>query len=331
MNLLVTGGAGFIGSNLVSHIIDRPQVAKLVNLDCLTYAGRQLNNVQEENHPKYVFENVNLQNQVDVQHVVETHDITHVMHLAAETHVDRSISDPGIFVHSNIVGTYNLLESCRRAWTNKGEGYRFHLVSTDEVYGSLGEEGQFDESTAYAPSSPYSASKASADMLAKAYHRTYGLPVLLTNCSNNYGPRQHAEKLLPTIIRSVLERRPIPIYGDGGNVRDWLYVMDHVEALWQVLIRGRIGETYCIGGQCERNNLEMARQICDLFDELYNSKGKPSRDLIQFVKDRPGHDFRYAINAEKIRRELGWSPRYSLSQGLAETVEWYIHTANSPA
>ena len=324
MNLLITGGAGFIGSNLIHHVIDRPEVAKLVNLDCLTYAGRLENLAAVAKHPKYVFEKVDLRDKAAVLDVVQRHSITHVMHLAAESHVDRSITGPGDFVHTNVVGTFNLLEACRAAWQTADTGHRFHHVSTDEVYGSLGPTGLFTETTPYAPNSPYSASKASSDMLVRAYHHTYGLPTVITNCSNNYGPYQFPEKLIPVVIQSVLARKPVPVYGDGMNVRDWLYVRDHAEALWLVLTRGRIGETYNIGGHNEWANLPIVQLICDLIDEMAPQLGGGSRKLITFVKDRPGHDRRYAIDATKIEKELGWLPAHKFEQGIRETVRWYL-------
>jgi len=324
MNLLVTGGAGFIGSNLIHHVINRPEVAKLVNLDCLTYAGRLENLADVAKHPKYVFEKVDLRDKPAVLDVVQRHGITHVMHLAAESHVDRSITGPGDFVHTNVVGTFNLLEACRATWQNPGASRRFHHVSTDEVYGSLGPTGLFTETTPYAPNSPYSASKASSDMLVRAYHHTYGLETVITNCSNNYGPYQFPEKLIPVVIQSVLARKPVPVYGDGMNVRDWLYVRDHAEALWAVLTRGRAGETYNIGGHNEWANLPIVHVICDLIDEMAPQLGGDSRRLITFVKDRPGHDRRYAIDATKIAKELGWLPAHKFEQGIRETVRWYL-------
>jgi dTDP-glucose 4,6-dehydratase len=329
MNLLITGGAGFIGSNLIHHIINRPEVTKLVNLDCLTYAGRLENLAGVAKHPKYVFEQVDLRDKNGVLDVVQRHGITHVMHLAAESHVDRSISGPGDFVHTNVVGTFNLLEACRAAWLNDASRIthhapRFHHVSTDEVYGSLGATGLFTETTPYAPNSPYSASKASSDMLVRAYHHTYGLPTVITNCSNNYGPYQFPEKLIPVVIQSVLARKPVPVYGDGMNVRDWLYVRDHAEALWVVLNGGRVGETYNIGGHNEWANLPIVHVICDLIDEMAPQLGGNSRKLITFVKDRLGHDRRYAIDATKIHKELGWLPAHKFEQGIRETVRWYL-------
>ena len=324
MNLLVTGGAGFIGSNLIHHVIDRPEVDRLVNLDCLTYAGRLENLVAVAKHPKYSFEKVDLRDKTAVLDVVQRHGITHVMHLAAESHVDRSITGPGDFVHTNVVGTFNLLEACRATWQTTGVGHRFHHVSTDEVYGSLGPTGLFTETTPYAPNSPYSASKASSDMLVRAYHHTYGLETVITNCSNNYGPYQFPEKLIPVVIQSVLARKSVPVYGDGMNVRDWLYVRDHAEALWLVLTRGRTGETYNIGGHNEWANLPIVQLICDLIDEMGPQLGGNSRKLITFVKDRPGHDRRYAIDASRIAKDLGWLPAHKFEQGIRETVRWYM-------
>jgi dTDP-glucose 4,6-dehydratase len=324
MNLLVTGGAGFIGSNLVHHVIDRPEVAKLVNLDCLTYAGRLENLQAVAKHSKYAFEQVDLRDKEAVLGVVKRHDITHVMHLAAESHVDRSITGPGDFIHTNVVGTFNLLEACRAVWQPAASGHRFHHISTDEVYGSLGPTGFFLETTPYAPNSPYSASKASSDMLVRAYHHTYGLPTVITNCSNNYGPYQFPEKLIPVVIQSILGRKPVPVYGDGLNVRDWLYVRDHAEALWTVLTRARLGETYNIGGHNEWANIHIVQLICDLIDEMAPQLGGNSRKLITFVKDRPGHDRRYAIDASKIKNELGWVPAHKFEQGIRETVRWYL-------
>jgi dTDP-glucose 4,6-dehydratase len=329
MNLLVTGGAGFIGSNVLHHIIRRPQVARLINLDCLTYAGNLASVEKISGDPKYVFEKVDLRDKEAVKRVVDQHQITHVMHLAAESHVDRSISGPGDFIHTNVVGTFHLLEACRNLWMGSGQaasatGFRFHHVSTDEVYGSLGATGYFTELTPYAPNSPYSASKASSDMLVRAYHHTYGLPTVITNCSNNYGPYQFPEKLIPVIIGSVIERRAIPVYGDGMNVRDWLYVRDHAEALWRVLTEGKPGDTYNIGGNNEWANIRIVELICDLMDELAPQLGGQSRELITFVKDRPGHDRRYAIDATKIKNELGWTPAYTFERGIRETVQWYL-------
>ena len=327
MKLLITGGAGFIGSNVIHHVIDQPEVERLVNLDCLTYAGHLENLEQISKHPKYAFEKVDLRDKTAVHKVVQQHGITHVMHLAAESHVDRSITGPGAFIHTNVVGTFNLLEACRTTWQSSGThkpATRFQHVSTDEVYGSLGPTGLFTETTPYAPNSPYSASKASSDMLVRAYHHTYGVATVITNCSNNYGPYQFPEKLIPVVIQSVLARKSVPVYGDGMNVRDWLYVRDHAEALWQVLTRGQVGETYNIGGHNEWANIRIVELICDLVDELAPQLGGNSRKLITFVKDRPGHDRRYAIDAGKIQKELGWVPAHKFEQGIRETVRWYI-------
>jgi dTDP-glucose 4,6-dehydratase len=324
MKLLVTGGAGFIGSNLIHHIIDQPSVERLVNLDCLTYAGHLENLEGVERHPRYVFDKTDLRDKDAVAAVVRRHEISHVMHLAAESHVDRSISGPGDFIQTNIVGTFNLLEAVRGAWGNDLQGKRFQHVSTDEVYGSLGATGYFTETTPYAPNSPYSASKAASDFLVRSYHHTYRLPVVTTNCSNNYGPRQFPEKLIPVIIENICLRKPLPVYGDGMNVRDWLFVTDHAEALWQVLNRGREGETYNIGGHNEWANIRIVELICDLLDEMAPQLGGESRKLITFVKDRPGHDRRYAIDAGKIKDELGWTPAHTFETGIRETVRWYL-------
>ncbi len=324
MNLLVTGGAGFIGCNLIGHVIDRADITRLVNLDCLTYAGHLENLENVAGHPKYVFENVDLRDKAATVHVIRKHDITHVMHLAAESHVDRSITGPADFITTNILGTFHLLEACRAAWGGNWDGKRFHHVSTDEVYGSLGAEGFFTERTPYSPNSPYSASKASSDFLVRSYHHTYGLPMVITNCSNNYGPFQFPEKLIPVVIRCVMEREHIPVYGDGMNVRDWLYVRDHAEALWTVLREGKTGETYNIGGKNEWANIEIVRLICDTMDEFSPDLGGDSRSLITFVEDRPGHDRRYAIDATKMENELGWSPAHTFEAGIRETIRWYI-------
>lgn len=328
INLLVTGGAGFIGSNLIRHVIDKPEVAKLVNLDCLTYAG-SLENLEgiHDLHSRYHFEKVDLRDKDEMLRVVSQYDITHVMHLAAESHVDRSITGPGDFITTNINGTFNLLEACRAHWENhKSEivNQKFLHVSTDEVYGSLGETGSFTESSPYAPNSPYSASKAASDMLVRSYHHTYGLPTLVTHCSNNYGPYQHAEKLIPVVLHSLLARQPIPIYGDGLNVRDWLHVDDHCRALWTVLTCGIPGETYDIGANNELANLDLVRRLCDLFDELRPDLGGNSRALITSVPDRPGHDRRYAIDSGKIQRELGWKAARTFDSGIRDAVVWYL-------
>ena len=331
MNLLVTGGCGFIGSHVLEHVIGQPEVARVVNLDCLTYAGRLQNVATVASHSKYHFEQVDLRDKPAVLRVVREHAITHVLHLAAESHVDRSIEAPGDFIQTNVVGTFNLLEACRAAWSdspfpipNSPSPSRFLHVSTDEVFGSLGPTGHFTEASPYAPNSPYAASKAASDLLVRAYHHTYGLDTVITNCSNNYGPRQFPEKLIPVVIGKAANRQPIPVYGDGLNVRDWLYVTDHAQALWQSLLRGRNGETYCIGGDNEWPNLRIVELICDLVDELAPQLGRNSRKLIAFVKDRPGHDRRYAIDAAKIGSELGWQPAHTFESGIRETVRWYL-------
>ena len=325
---LITGGAGFIGSNFIRQIIDRPAVDKLVNLDCLTYAGNLASLQGAERHPNYVFEQVDLRDKAAVARVVREHEISHIVHLAAESHVDRSIASPGEFLHTNVLGTYHLLEACRDYWQvelgKPAVGQRFHHVSTDEVFGSLGATGRFSETTAHAPNSPYAASKSASDMLVRAWQRTYGLPIVVTSSTNNYGPHQYPEKLIPVVIGCLVERRPIPVYGDGLHVRDWLYVEDHCEALWLVLTRGREGETYCIGGGNEWANLRVVELICDVVDELRPALGGNSRRLIRLVADRPGHDRRYAMDASKIERELGWRPQTGFEAGIRRTVGWYF-------
>ena len=331
MNLLVTGGAGFIGSNLIRHLIDKPEIHKIINLDCLTYAGH-LENLEgiHGKHPRYCFEKVDLRDPIEVLRVIRQHDITQVMHLAAETHVDRSIAGPGDFITTNINGTFHLLEACRSHWlgTTKNQEprtkNRFLHVSTDEVYGSLGDSGSFTESSPYAPNSPYAASKAASDMLVRSYHHTYGLPTVITHCSNNHGPYQYPEKLIPVVIQSILARHEIPVYGDGLNVRDWLPVDDHCAALWLALNQGRAGQTYNVGGLNEMANLTLVELICDLVDEMQPTLGGHSRDLITFVPDRLGHDRRYAIDASKMLHELGWKPERKPESALRSTVQWYL-------
>lgn len=328
MKLLVTGGAGFIGSALIRYLIAETGYS-VVNVDCLTYAGNLSTLQSVASDSRYAFEKVNICDAAALHSVFERHKPDAVMHLAAESHVDRSIDGPNAFIQTNVVGTYNLLEVSRRYRATLPEDqqqrFRFHHISTDEVYGSLGDEGLFTEETPYDPSSPYSSSKAASDHLVRAWHRTYGLPVLVTNCSNNYGPFQFPEKLIPLTITSALEGRPLPVYGTGQNVRDWLYVDDHARALIAVLERGKIGETYNIGGNSERQNIVVVRTICSLLDELVaDSKNRPHEKLITFVTDRPGHDQRYAIDAAKIQRELGWKPLESFDSGLKKTVEWYL-------
>ncbi|MBI3191852.1 MAG: dTDP-glucose 4,6-dehydratase [Pedosphaera parvula] len=318
MKVLVTGGAGFIGSNLVRYLLGQPEVEQLVNLDCLTYAGR-LENLEDVSDPRYVLERVDLRDRERVLEVVRAYAPSHVMHLAAESHVDRSIAAPADFIHTNVVGTFHLLEAARA-----GGVERLLHVSTDEVYGSLGSEGLFSETTPYAPNSPYSASKAAADMLVRAYHHTYGLPVVITNSSNNYGPYQYPEKLIPTAILAAVREAPIPVYGDGLNVRDWLHVEDHCRALFRVLAQGRVGETYNVGAGNEWPNLRLVELIADAVDERLERRPGRSRELVTFVPDRPGHDRRYAIDATKIRNELGWQPERGFEDGIRATVAWYV-------
>lgn len=322
MKLLITGGAGFIGSCAVLEFLRHDELELLVNLDCLTYAGN-LASLSTVRDPRYVFIEADLCRAAQVEATVRQFDFTHILHLAAESHVDRSIQGPGAFIQSNIVGTFNLLEALRCVRMPDQGIVRCVQVSTDEVFGSLGSWGRFREDSPFAPNSPYSASKASADLLARAYHATYGIPIVITHCSNNFGPRQYPEKLIPVVIQRLLERRPIPIYGDGLNVRDWIHVSDHVSALWSVLCRGRVGDSYNIGADCERSNQELVGTLCDTFDVLFPEAGGNSRRLISYVADRPGHDRRYAIDSGKLRRELGWKPAVSWESGIRETIAWY--------
>ena len=328
MKVLVTGGAGFIGSAVIRHILSQTGDS-VVNVDKLTYAGNLESLAAVSGSERYRFEQVDICDQAALERVFAAHRPGAVMHLAAESHVDRLIEGPAAFVQTNIVGTYTLLEACRQYWQGltgaARDAFRFHHVSTDEVFGDLdGPEGLFTESTPYAPSSPYSASKASSDHLVRAWYRTYGLPVLLTNCSNNYGPYHFPEKLIPLMILNALEGKPLPVYGRGDQVRDWLYVEDHARALCQVMARGRLGETYNIGGHNEKSNLQVVESLCDLLQELAPVAQRRYRDLITFVQDRPGHDHRYAIDAGKIERELGWAPRETFESGLRKTVQWYL-------
>ena len=324
---LVTGGAGFIGGNFVLRAV--ASGAKVVNLDALTYAGNLDTLASVQDNPLHVFVEGDIGDRALVARLLAEHRPDAVVNFAAESHVDRSIDGPGAFIQTNVVGTLGLLESVRDHWKElEGEArerFRFLHVSTDEVYGSLGDTGKFTESTPYAPNSPYSASKAALDHLVRAFHHTYGLPVLTTNCSNNYGPYHFPEKLIPLIIARALAGEPLPVYGDGKNVRDWLFVGDHCRALRTVLEKGRVGETYNVGGNAEKQNLEVVRTICALLDErMPRADGKPRSSQITFVADRPGHDRRYAIDASKLRDELGWEPEYTFEQGIAETVDWYL-------
>ncbi|SDK44526.1 dTDP-glucose 4,6-dehydratase [Paracoccus chinensis] len=323
MKILVTGGAGFIGSAVVRLAVSRGH--EVVNLDALTYAANLENVAGVAESPRYAFEQADIRDRAALDRVFGKHKPDAVMHLAAESHVDRSIDGPGAFIETNVTGTYNLLEAARAFWTGQGkpEGFRFHHISTDEVFGSLGETGQFTEDTPYDPRSPYSASKAASDHLVRAWHETYGLPVVLTNCSNNYGPFHFPEKLVPVVILNALHGREIPVYGDGGNVRDWLYVEDHADALLLCLEQGAVGRSYNIGGENEARNIDLVRMICAHLDEL-RPAGAPHDRLIRFVTDRPGHDRRYAIDPTRIRTELGWRPSVTVEEGLRRTVAWYL-------
>ena len=331
--ILVTGGAGFIGANFVPYFLDKHEDYHIVNLDKLTYAGNLENLIEVENNDRYTFVQGDICNRELIEYLFKTYDIGGVIHFAAESHVDNSIKDPESFVRTNVFGTFNLLDVAREYWMESPfkfkEGYedcRFHHVSTDEVYGTLGETGLFEETTPYAPNSPYSASKASSDFFVRAYFHTYGMNVITSNCSNNYGPKQHKEKLIPTIIRKALSGQNIPIYGDGKNIRDWLYVLDHCKGIDLAYHRGRLGETYNIGGRNERDNLYIVDKICSILDDKSPSKdGKSYKDLISFVKDRPGHDQRYAIDATKIENELGWKADEDFESGIIKTVDWYLN------
>jgi len=327
MKLLITGGAGFIGSALVRHLIENTDHT-VINVDKLTYAGNLESLTEVENHERYSFHQLDILNRDGIDSLLASEQPDAIMHLAAESHVDRSIDGPADFIETNIVGTYTLLEAARKYWKESGkENFRFHHISTDEVYGDLGPEGLFTETTPYAPSSPYSSSKASSDHLVRAWHRTYGLPVVITNCSNNYGPYQFPEKLIPLILLNALAGKPLPVYGDGSQIRDWLFVDDHARALMEVVVKGELGETYNIGGHNEKKNIDVVHTICSILDEVRPEKpdgiGKYS-DLITYVKDRPGHDVRYAIDATKIKNDLGWIPEETFETGIRKTVLWYL-------
>jgi dTDP-glucose 4,6-dehydratase len=327
MKIVVTGGAGFIGSALIRHLIGKTDHDVLV-IDKLTYAGNLASLEIAQGEPRYCFSRTDICDRAAIAELFASFDPDAVVHLAAESHVDRSIDGPAEFINTNVVGTYVLLEASLDHWRRRGTGaadFRFLHVSTDEVYGALGDEGQFNETSPYAPRSPYSATKAASDHLVRAWHHTFGLPILLTNCSNNYGPWQFPEKLIPMAIIKALTGEPIPVYGSGLNVRDWLFVDDHITALTLVLERGRSGETYLIGGNAERRNVDVLCAICEVMDRLVPSRGLPSyRELISFVPDRPGHDFRYAIDCSKLKKELGWSAQRSFEEGLSATVQWYV-------
>jgi len=329
-HILVTGGAGFIGSNFVHYLLQSEPDVQIINLDALTYAG-SLENLKDLPDPsRHVFISGDITDRELVDRIFAEYEIDTVVHFAAESHVDRSILDPGAFVQTNVIGTFTLLEAARKAWlvdkTVPRDAVRFHHVSTDEVFGTLSKaDPPFREETAYQPRSPYAASKAASDHFVRAYYTTYGLPISISNCSNNYGPRQFPEKLIPLMILNATNGKPLPIYGDGMQIRDWLYVDDHCEALWKVATQGKVGETYCIGGDNQPANIEIVRTICQILDELQpDSPFTPHEQLMRFVPDRPGHDRRYDIDISKINSELGWQPRHDLQQGLLATVRWYL-------
>lgn len=321
--ILITGGAGFIGSHLVRLFVNKYPQYQIINLDKLTYAGNLTNLSDIEDRPNYSFVRADIADLGAIRTIFHDHAITDVIHLAAESHVDRSIEDPTAFVVTNVLGTVNLLISARDQWTGS-TGHRFYHVSTDEVYGSLGENGYFTESTAYDPRSPYSASKASSDHMARAFHHTYGLDLVISNCSNNYGPNQFPEKLIPLIINNIIHERPLPVYGQGLNVRDWLWVGDHAAAIDLIFHRGQSGETYNIGGNAERKNIELVGLICDLMDRKLNRPAGTNRRLITYVTDRLGHDMRYAIDFSKLNKQLGWSPSLTVEEGMEKTIDWYL-------
>lgn len=329
-NILLTGTAGFIGSNFVPYFLDKYSEYNLINLDLLTYAGNLENLKECEKNSRFKFIKGDICNRELVEFIFKEFDISGVIHFAAESHVDNSIKNPEAFIKTNVNGTFTLLDVAYKYWMNKPFSYkdeyknaRFHHISTDEVYGTLGETGLFSETTPYAPNSPYSSSKASSDMIVRAYHETYGLNTIITNCSNNYGPKQHDEKLIPTIIRNALANKPIPIYGDGKNIRDWLYVLDHCKGIDIAYHKGKAGQTYNIGGKNERTNLEIVAKICEILDELL-PKNESYKNLLTFVEDRAGHDRRYAIDASKIENELGWKADETFDSGIVKTVKWYV-------
>jgi len=323
-NILLTGCAGFIGSNFVPYFLEKYPNYRLINLDLLTYAGNLENLKEVQNHPRHIFIQGDICDRPLIESIFEEHNIEGIIHFAAESHVDNSIKNPDVFIKTNINGTFTLIDVALKKW-GKSSINRFHHISTDEVYGTLGESGLFTESTPYAPNSPYSASKASSDMIVRSYHHTYGMDTVITNCSNNYGPKQHTEKLIPTIIRKALSGEKIPIYGDGKNIRDWLYVLDHCKGIDLVFHNGKAGEVYNIGGRNERNNNYIADKICTILDELKPRKdAKSYKEQIAFVEDRLGHDRRYAIDASKIETELGWRAEENFESGIVKTVEWYL-------
>ena len=327
-SILVTGGAGFIGSHLIKRLVRNYSNTKIVNLDLLTYAGDLNNLIDISNSLNYEFIKGDINNFDFLQDLFKSHDFDSVIHLAAESHVDNSIKDPFSFAKTNIQGTLNLLESARKNWGNNAKKQRFYHISTDEVYGALGYKGKFKETTAYDPRSPYSASKASSDHLVRAYYHTYGLPVLISNCSNNYGPSQHIEKLIPLMIKNIINNKPLPIYGKGENIRDWLYVEDHVEAIDLILHSGEMGSTYNIGGNNEYKNIDIVYKLIEFTDHFLGRPERTSEKLISFVTDRLGHDFRYAIDSTKIKNELGWTAKTSFDEGLKKTIEFYLKKFN---
>ena len=323
-NILVTGGAGFIGTHLVKYLVKKYPHYRIINLDALTYSGNLENHMDIENESNYVFVKADIRNSEELQEVFNTYQPDGIFHLAAESHVDRSIENPIEFIETNIIGTVQLMNAAKNFWGQNLEGKRFLHISTDEVFGSLGDTGFFSETTSYDPRSPYSASKASSDHMVRAYFHTYHFPVLISNCSNNYGPYQFPEKLIPLVINNIKNRKPLPIYGDGKYTRDWLWVGDHVEALDLIFHQGIIGESYNIGGNNEWKNIDLVEKLCDILDELLGNTIGDSRNLITFVKDRPGHDRRYAIDASKIKKELGWEPKINAQDGLRITAQWYV-------
>lgn len=322
-NILITGGAGFIGSHLVRRMVNNYPSYRIVNFDKLTYAGNLKNLTDVENAPNYVFVKGDVVNQNDVKKAFDEYNITDVIHLAAESHVDRSIEGPMDFVMTNVVGTVNLLQNAKEAWDDFN-GHVFHHVSTDEVYGSLGAEGLFEETTAYDPRSPYSASKASSDHFVRAFYHTYGLPIKMSNCSNNYGSHHFPEKLIPLMINNIVHKKPLPIYGKGDNIRDWLWVNDHASAIDAIFHKGRVGESYNVGGLNEWTNIDLVKYLCKLMDQKLGRNEGESAELITFVKDRAGHDMRYAIDASKLESEIGWKPSVTFEEGLDKTVDWYL-------
>lgn len=324
MNILITGGAGFIGSHTIRHFVKNHPNDHIINLDALTYAGNLENIKDIEDAVNYTFVKGDITDLEQMREIFKQYDVDNVIHLAAESHVDRSIHDPLIFVKTNVLGTANLLQVAKEQWKGDYENKRFYHVSTDEVYGSLGEVGYFTETTPYDPRSPYSASKASSDHFVRAWWHTYDFPIVISNCSNNYGPYQFPEKLIPLFIRNIIKKDPLPVYGKGINVRDWLYVEDHAEAIGIVFRKGRLGETYNIGGHNEWKNIELIRLLCTLMDDKLGREKGTSEKLITFVKDRAGHDLRYAIDAGKIENELGWTPSVTFEEGLSKTIDWYL-------